>query len=207
MLRRKRKKNFLDENPDVLDAFKKITSGSYKIQETTRDMIFCPNAIKDENVELRIGESSTSVRSLLMIWYWLHFMAQRNQILMIDEPELNLHPNKQRQIAKLLIQLVNAGIKILITTHSDYLVREINNRIMLNNIPTKDSGKIMKEFKIDDSELLNIQQVRAFGIDDERKITSYTVDEYGIDTRIFDKVINEANILNDKIFYSLDAEK
>ena len=78
---------------------------------------------------------------------------------------------------------------------------------MLNNIPTKDSGKIMKEFKIDDSELLNIQQVRAFGIDDERKITSYTVDEYGIDTRIFDKVINEANILNDKIFYSLDAEK
>jgi predicted ATPase len=134
-------------------------------------------------------------------------LAKKGGVLIIDEPELNLHPNKQRQIAKLLIQLVNAGIKILITTHSDYLVREINNRIMLNNIPTKDSGKIMKEFKIDDSELLNIQQVRAFGIDDERKITSYTVDEYGIDTRIFDKVINEANILNDKIFYSLDAEK
>ncbi|NOQ06090.1 AAA family ATPase [Acinetobacter baumannii] len=131
--RRKRKKNFLDENPDVLDAFKKITSGSYKIQETTRDMIFCPNAIKDENVELRIGESSTSVRSLLMIWYWLHFMAQRNQILMIDEPELNLHPKNQRLFSRFIALLVKKGIKVFITTHSDYIIRELNNLILMNH--------------------------------------------------------------------------
>lgn len=205
-----KKKSFIQENKrqfkPLLNNLSSLIGGSFKSSE--KSVLYYPKKGKDENKAIiPFYVTSSSIKSLFLVDLYVNCLAKKGGLLIIDEPELNLHPNKQRQIAKLLIQLVNAGIKILITTHSDYLVREINNRIMLNNIPTKDSGKIMKEFKIDDSELLNIQQVRAFGIDDERKITSYTVDEYGIDTRIFDKVINEANILNDKIFYSLDAEK
>ena len=51
---------------------------------------------------------------------------------MIDEPELNLHPQNQRLVARLLARLVNAGIKVFVTTHSDYLVKELNTLIMLS---------------------------------------------------------------------------
>lgn len=53
-------------------------------------------------------------------------------MLIIDEPELNLHPDNQRKMAGLLARLVNCGVKVLVTTHSDYLIRELNNRVMLN---------------------------------------------------------------------------
>ena len=51
---------------------------------------------------------------------------------MIDEPELNLHPDNQRRIARLLARLVNLGIKVFITTHSSYIIKELNTLIMLN---------------------------------------------------------------------------
>ncbi|WP_347019367.1 AAA family ATPase [Acinetobacter calcoaceticus] len=129
--RRKRKNSFLKDNPEVLEAFKKVTLGSYKVQETSRELIYCPNS--EQNIELKIGESSTSVRSLLMIWYWLHFLAQKNQILMIDEPELNLHPENQRLFSRFIAVLVRKGIKVFVTTHSDYIIRELNNLILMHH--------------------------------------------------------------------------
>ena len=51
---------------------------------------------------------------------------------MVDEPELNLHPENQRRIAQLFARLVNLGIRVFVTTHSDYIVKELNTLIMLN---------------------------------------------------------------------------
>ena len=57
---------------------------------------------------------------------------------MIDEPELNIHPENQRHIARLLARLVNAGLRIVISTHSDYIVREFNSLLMLG----QDTGEL-----------------------------------------------------------------
>lgn len=53
---------------------------------------------------------------------------------MIDEPELNLHPSNQRVIARFLAKLVNSGIRVIVSTHSDYFVKEINSLIMLHGV-------------------------------------------------------------------------
>ncbi|PAU40817.1 hypothetical protein CKF46_30555 [Klebsiella pneumoniae] len=60
-----------------------------------------------------------------------------NSYLIIDEPELNLHPHNQIKMAELLVRLSNCGVKIIITTHSDYIVKEINNRIMASQLKDK----------------------------------------------------------------------
>lgn len=64
---------------------------------------------------------------------------------MIDEPELNLHPKNQILVARLLVLLVNEGIKVFITTYSDYIVRELSNCIMLNNLSNEQIQKIKKQ--------------------------------------------------------------
>lgn len=66
---------------------------------------------------------------------------------MIDEPELNLHPASQILLARLLVLLSNVGIKIFITTHSDYIVRELSNCVILNNF---NNEQIEKYFKNED---------------------------------------------------------
>ena len=53
--------------------------------------------------------------------------------MIIDEPESHLHPYCQILMARLIAACINAGIKVFVTTHSDYFVKEINNLIMLSN--------------------------------------------------------------------------
>ena len=71
-------------------------------------------------------ESSGAVRSLLEIGFYLRHVAQRGDLLMVDEPELNLHPENQRRVARLFVCLISLGIRVFITTHSDYIVKEFN---------------------------------------------------------------------------------
>ena len=47
--------------------------------------------------------------------------------LIIEEPEAHLHPGAQADIAVVLARLVRAGVKVIITTHSDWLLEEIGN--------------------------------------------------------------------------------
>ena len=53
-------------------------------------------------------------------------------ILIIDEPELNLHPQKQLKLIELFELLVSSQVKLFITTHSDYVVRKMYNEILKN---------------------------------------------------------------------------
>lgn len=40
-------------------------------------------------LKLGLGEVSSSVRSLLIVWYWLKYVANQGEMLVLDEPELN----------------------------------------------------------------------------------------------------------------------
>lgn len=48
-------------------------------------------------------------------------------MLIYEEPEAHLHPRLQRVLAQILVRLVRRGTKVLITTHSDTFVQQINN--------------------------------------------------------------------------------
>ena len=46
-----------------------------------------------------------------------------NTILIIDEPEVALHPNMIEKVAKILFDLSNVGVQIFIATHSYFLLK------------------------------------------------------------------------------------
>ena len=83
---------------------------------------------------------------------------------MIDEPELNLHPANQRALARLLARLVNNGIRVIISTHSDYLIREINSLIMLSQEHPQHADLIEK-YGYSEAETLTPEQVGAYLFD------------------------------------------
>lgn len=120
---------FIKANPELLVSFEKIIGGTY-VSNKDGATLFNPRGTK---LRLGIGETSSAVRSLLIPWYWLRYESELGGLLMIDEPELNLHPNNQRWFARFIVDLVNAGIRVFLTTHSDTIVREFNTLIMLNN--------------------------------------------------------------------------
>ena len=117
----------MKNNPELLDEFSDIIGGSYRVKRD--ELFFVPENTR--GLRLGMAESSSAVRSVLDIGFYLRHVASPGDILIIDEPELNLHPANQRRLARLFARLVNAGIKIFITTHSDYIVKEFNTLIML----------------------------------------------------------------------------
>ncbi|MFW2724676.1 AAA family ATPase, partial [Acinetobacter baumannii] len=119
---------FIKKNAYLLAKFQEIAGGVYKYHKDT-GVYFQPNGAR--GVKLGLGEASSAVRSLMIIWFWLNHVAKPNSLLMIDEPELNLHPENQRKLAKFVAALVSAGVRVFMTTHSDYIIRELNTLVML----------------------------------------------------------------------------
>ncbi|GAJ06031.1 unnamed protein product, partial [marine sediment metagenome] len=114
------------EHPDILNKFTDIIGGKYTV---VRGSVYF--SLKQDGKRLLMNESSSAVRSLLDVGFYLRHCAQKGDLFIIDEPELNLHPENQCRLARLFACLVNAGLKVFITTHSDYIVKEINTLLML----------------------------------------------------------------------------
>jgi hypothetical protein len=85
------------------------------------------------NVILPIQVTSSLVKSLANLIICLKYQASFNDIILIDEPEMNLHPANQIFIARIFGELINKGLRLIISTHSDYIIRELNNLVMLSN--------------------------------------------------------------------------
>ena len=121
---------------------------------------------------------------------------------MIDEPELNLHPTNQIMMARILANLVNLGVDVFITTHSDYMIKEFNNLIMLSNV-FKDKDSIMKKYGYDNFDILYPNKVKAYFVGN-RTINVADIDKYGIDYKLFDDTIHALNRKSDDIYYSIE---
>ncbi|HIE01769.1 MAG TPA: hypothetical protein EYP59_16035 [Thiotrichaceae bacterium] len=141
--------------------------------------------------------SSSSVRALSDLHLWLKHEANKGDILFIDEPELNLHPGNQIKIARLLVRLINNGLKVFITTHSDYIIKELNNLLMLaHDFPEKEA--LMNELGYTKDDVLHEDDLRAY-IADEGTLFGVETDELGMIQSGFDKAIVQINETSDKM--------
>ena len=152
----KRKSFIAKEHPEVLDDFKHIVGGTYTITQNNQ-LYYTPKGTRSK---LTMVESSSSVRSLLDLSFYLNCIAEKGDLLMVDEPELSLHPENQRRIARLFARLINLGVKVFITTHSDYIVKELNTLIMLNH-DKPHLKRVAEENGYQDGELINADQVKV----------------------------------------------
>ena len=206
-----KKDSFIKEDyPHLVSYFDEIIGGKYTVTRND-ELYFQP---KGSRIKLTMDESSSAVRSLLDVGFYIKHIAQSGDLLMIDEPELNLHPENQRKIARLLATLVNIGIKVFITTHSDYIVKELNLLIMMN----QESEKIKELAKKENYfvyELLSAKKIRVYTSEkslikvdgNQRKTSCQTLveadisQEMGIEAKTFDKSIDEMNRIQDEIIW------
>jgi hypothetical protein len=76
-----------------------------------------------------IHTTSSMVSELAPVVLFLRHYVNPGDYLIIEEPESHLHPAVQRDVAKVIARLVNAGVTTVITTHSDYFMTQLNNLI------------------------------------------------------------------------------
>lgn len=202
------------KRPDILDMLRVMAGGEYTVSEDGA-VYFIP--ANNKRKRLSLAESSGAVRSLLNISFYLRHHAQPGDMLIVDEPELNLHPENQCKLARLFVRLVNLGIKVFITTHSDYIIKELNTLIMLNQ-DDKRIRALAKREKYQDDELLDHAKVRAYTAMEKltalkgakQKAKSLTLtpmpidDDLGMEEESFDLVIGEMSRIQEEIYWGDD---
>ena len=175
----------------------KIMGGYYKAKND--EIRFISKRRGENRFDIPLHLASSSARGLSDLYFYLKHKAQQGQILIIDEPESHLSPTNQMLMARLLAFCVNSGLKVLLTTHSDYLIKEFNNLIMLSNeFEGKDKflTRNKKDYTADD--YLKPESVKAYTCG-KGTLTPCEVDKTGIDMPVFDDAIDKINQVSNEL--------
>ncbi|MBF0460560.1 MAG: ATP-binding protein [Magnetococcales bacterium] len=186
-----------DDSPPPLaelnDYIVAMAGGVYRYQPE-EGLVFASKPRSKTKFALTSNLWSSSVKALSNLFFYLKHTAKPGQLLIIDEPETHLTPQNQIILARLLAACVNQGIKVLVTTHSDYLVKEFNNLIMLHNLPEQIRATFMsrKGSPYKPGEMLNPDRVKAY-ICQKGGVVACRLDQYGLEVTSMDEAIHSMN--------------
>lgn len=131
--------------------------------DSSQEILFQP----DVSSQLEIAIASSMAKELSPLVLYLRYLVLPDELLIIDEPEMNLHPEAQAKITEFLAMLVNAGLNILVTTHSPYVVDHLANLLKAAEKTGEEKEAVRDEFYL--------QRTDAFIPKD--KVSVYLIEE------------------------------
>ena len=184
---------------------KNMMGGYYRYENN--DIYFISKQRGEKAFKIPLHLASSSVRGMSDFYFYLKHIAHKGQLLIIDEPETHLDTKNQILMARLLARCVNAGMRILITTHSDYIIKEFNNLVMLSKkFPQKDKFLEKHKKKYTKNDFLKQESVRAY-ICEDGELTSCKVNNRGMYMPLFDNTIMEIDRVSDFLDSYLPEEE
>ena len=76
---------------------------------------------------LPLMNASAMVSELAPVVLYLRHVIGPGNVLIIEEPEAHLHPAMQVKLIRQLAALVDTGIRVVVTTHSEWVIEELAN--------------------------------------------------------------------------------
>lgn len=137
--------SFTDKEQDEFikgfrEKSKNIISGD--IESSGDSFIF--NRIDDKNYD--ILNASSGIKSIGLLQYLVTNKAlKKGSILFWEEPEVHLHPSWQLKMVDLFVELMNAGVKIVFSTHSPFMADYLNAISQKNGYRERISFNVLDE--------------------------------------------------------------
>ncbi len=92
----------------------------------------------NRSLKIRLENAATGIKSFSLLAILIEKgWIRDNTLLIVDEPEVHLHPIWQVKYAEILIELVKRGVFVLVTTHSPYIVQSIEKFSRCANLVDK----------------------------------------------------------------------
>ncbi len=98
--------------------------------------------------DLALMRSSSMVSELAPLVLYLRHVVGRGDVLIIEEPESHLHPAMQVEVIGWVARIVRAGVRVIVTTHSEWVLDALANMVRASRIngtaqPTDDQGPVL----------------------------------------------------------------
>lgn len=194
LLKHKNSEKAIDNNKSLISFIdENIINGH--LDKVGNAMRYRPDK-SDQSIPIFLSSSLISELSPI---YQIISGIQRYTYIMYDEIETCQHPTKQLQLARLLVRMINAGFKMIVSTHSDTMAAAINNLITLSF--KKNRMELVSELKYEEADIIRSTNIKAyhFKIGDDGKTEVVEVQSHfsvgvGFDFNVF-------NTTNDKIYH------
>jgi len=105
---------------DIKKQMTDLMGGEFKKDEMGR-YYFDKNDQRIELVNTATGIKTFGIFQVLSQNNYLN----KNTILVLDEPEVHLHPKWQLEMAKIIVELVKNGVKVVVNSHSPYMIEAL----------------------------------------------------------------------------------
>ena len=180
---------------ELIDALYDVNDGSLK--QVDGQMMYYTKA----GAEMPLTAAASSIKEMAPFTLFLSKFSASDSSVLLEEPEAHLHPYRQVKVADLLACAVKQGCHLQITTHSDYLIKRLNNLIKLHLLKhrLKDSDKykeLLQKWQIKESYVIDPNIMAAYLLErDEDGMSKIKRQDISIDDEIpfesFYKVIEE----------------
>jgi predicted ATPase len=141
--------------------------------------------LKDKNgLEISLKDTGFGISQILPLLIQ-GFSCAPGTILILEQPEIHLHPKAQAELGDMLIAIASRGVRLIIETHSEHLLLRLQRRIAEESInkdglisPTdlsiyfieqKDSGSVIHNVEVSN---------RGEFIDPPKKLLAFFSDDY-----------------------------
>ncbi len=170
---------------------KNLTKGKIEYISDENGMASEIMYITDEG-EIPLYRASSMISELAPIVLFFKHIIDRKCFIIIEEPEAHLHPDAQRIFAQFIVKLIRGGFKVLVTTHSDFLILQLNNFIRFS----KKSPKLRTSLNYDRNDFINPEEVNTFLFKYNEEIQGVATEklettDYGIDEDHFAQLTDQ----------------
>ncbi|MCB4781011.1 MAG: AAA family ATPase [Sulfurovum sp.] len=128
----------------------------YDIEE--RDFVYIKN-----NQKIPIKNTATGIKSFGIIQLLIdNDFINRNSVLILDEPEIHIHPKWQLKYAQLISVLVDNAVPVIVTSHSPYMIEALKRYSEVEEIEDRTNfylaeGGVID--KVEDSNALTLEKI------------------------------------------------
>lgn len=149
---------YYDDKLHVLNMIKNIINGKLELKENpfSKGFNFRRGSYEIETLNLATGIKSFSIIQLLLENNWL----DKEALLIIDEPEVHLHPEWQVKFVEILILISkHLGVTIYLNTHSTYIIEafqiiskyyKLEDKVNYYMLESNDFSSSTTEIKMED---------------------------------------------------------
>ena len=90
---------------------------------------------------LPLTNASSMVSELAPVVLYLRHVVSPDDLLIIDEPESHLHPAMQVAFTRQIAAIAGAGVRVLLTTHSEWVLEALGNVVGRAGLPARGAGR------------------------------------------------------------------